>query len=572
MMMRLNNDTPNSKLPNSAMPSDPSSIALLQVPRVSDRLRFFLSSRARILARGVRNLFDPPSILGHADRTLYPYKTGDSVSDIFSNNVAETVFLTGKQTNLEIACKAIDGSVLMPTQTFSFWKMVGRPSRARGFVIGREIRSGCLIPTIGGGLCQLSGSLYESATASGLEITERHGHSRRLPNTPYDPRRDATVFWNYVDLRFRTAQPVLIEARVEDGKLLTGFRFQTPVTSMAPQRPAPTRVAADGVNDCLSCRKITCTNHLATQDIAIGRLWLSKADLLLARKMGLTYSTGKTLSLSHRIERILQSLLHLRGWPVGRIALARARFSAAILRVTHWRAREIFVSQSALPFLEPWLVAKHISYSVFAPHLPMDELQKRLDAVASAHPYDAQVRDFRAPKELALRERRALLAAKRLFIAHPFLKDLFPQAKYVGPLTGQPPKPLPIRALVFPGPLAAREGVHEVLAAARALGLEVVSYHPSTRATSAMDRATILGIRYVSVDDIRSMPGAVIVHPAVFETVASPVLDLHQAGLPVVATRGTPLQSGSYVEVPLADSAALLKALQSLNCAPHQSR
>jgi vancomycin resistance protein YoaR len=71
-------------------------------------------------------------------------------------------------------------------------------------VRGRELRQGCLIPTVGGGLCQLSNALYDCALKAGLTIEERHAHTQVVPGSLAEIGRDATVFWNYVDLRFRS--------------------------------------------------------------------------------------------------------------------------------------------------------------------------------------------------------------------------------------------------------------------------------------------------------------------------------------------------------------------------------
>ncbi len=88
-------------------------------------------------------------------------------------------------------------------EVFSFWRHVGRPTRGRGFADGRELREGCIVPSVGGGFCQLSNALYAAALDAGCEIVERHAHSRRVPGSMAEAGRDATVFWNYVDLRFR---------------------------------------------------------------------------------------------------------------------------------------------------------------------------------------------------------------------------------------------------------------------------------------------------------------------------------------------------------------------------------
>ncbi len=116
----------------------------------------------------------------------------------------EMALQLGKVQNLRVAARALDGVVIRRNEVFSFWAHVGRPTRARGYVEGRELRQGCLIPTVAGGLCQMSNSLYRAATQAGCEIVERHGHTAAVPGSPFPPGEDATVFWNYVDLRFRS--------------------------------------------------------------------------------------------------------------------------------------------------------------------------------------------------------------------------------------------------------------------------------------------------------------------------------------------------------------------------------
>jgi vancomycin resistance protein YoaR len=102
----------------------------------------------------------------------------------------------GKVQNLRIAAAAIDGLVVQPGETFSFWRAAGRATRARGYVIGRELRQGCMIPTVGGGLCQLTNALSRVAHQAGLEIVERHSHSHQPEGFFIDGATDATVFWN----------------------------------------------------------------------------------------------------------------------------------------------------------------------------------------------------------------------------------------------------------------------------------------------------------------------------------------------------------------------------------------
>jgi vancomycin resistance protein YoaR len=126
----------------------------------------------------------------------------------------------GKVQNLRVGAAALDGIVVAPGETFSFWRSVGRATRAKGYVTGRELRQGCMIPSVGGGLCQLTNALSRAAHRAGLEIVERHGHSVRPEGFAIDGATDATVFWNYVDFRFRTERPVRIGAALSETSLI----------------------------------------------------------------------------------------------------------------------------------------------------------------------------------------------------------------------------------------------------------------------------------------------------------------------------------------------------------------
>ncbi len=104
----------------------------------------------------------------------------------------------GKRQNVQLAATAFHGAVLSPDRPLSFWRTLGPATEARGFTWGMELRSGCAVPAIGGGLCLLSNALFALAVELGWQILERHGHSIALA----DPRAlDATVAYPYVDLR-----------------------------------------------------------------------------------------------------------------------------------------------------------------------------------------------------------------------------------------------------------------------------------------------------------------------------------------------------------------------------------
>jgi len=126
----------------------------------------------------------------------------------------------GKIHNLRIAAQTIHSIEIPKDGIFSFWLYVGQPTKIKGYVEGREIRQGCVIPSIGGGLCQLSNALYSIALDAGFEILDRHAHTQIIPGSLAEIGRDATVFWNYVDLKFKVNQAIRLEVSLTGGDLI----------------------------------------------------------------------------------------------------------------------------------------------------------------------------------------------------------------------------------------------------------------------------------------------------------------------------------------------------------------
>lgn len=124
-------------------------------------------------------------------------------------------FLDGKLANLTLGASRLDGVVIAPGETLSFWRLVGKPNARAGFALGRSIRGGVAGGDIGGGLCQLSGIVYEAGIRAGLIPVERHPHSRDLyaEQERFTPLGlDATVVWPWKDLRL--ANPLGVPVRL----------------------------------------------------------------------------------------------------------------------------------------------------------------------------------------------------------------------------------------------------------------------------------------------------------------------------------------------------------------------
>ena len=119
--------------------------------------------------------------------------------------------------NLRVAAERIDGTVLMPGETFSLNALVGERTEANGFRPAPEIAGGELVDGVGGGTCQVAGTLHAAAFFAGLPIVERTPHSR--PSAYLWMGMDATVVYPQLDLRFTNDLPfpVVIGFTVEGG-------------------------------------------------------------------------------------------------------------------------------------------------------------------------------------------------------------------------------------------------------------------------------------------------------------------------------------------------------------------
>lgn len=119
-----------------------------------------------------------------------------------------------KVCNIQLACSKMNGLLIAPGETFSFWKRVGKTSKKNGFKEGRVLVNGRLVAGIGGGLCNLANTINLLVLHSPLTITEVHHHSDALAPDPDGVRKPysagTSVNYNFIDYRFKneTSQPV----------------------------------------------------------------------------------------------------------------------------------------------------------------------------------------------------------------------------------------------------------------------------------------------------------------------------------------------------------------------------
>ena len=123
-----------------------------------------------------------------------------------------------KVVNLKIASSNIDGVIIMPGETFSFWNMVGKPTKEKGYLEGLVIMDSKRFgKDYGGGLCQLANLIHYLVLHTPMEVTELHHHSDAL--FPDYKRRvpfgtGTSVSYKSVDYRFKNTLPYPVQLKV----------------------------------------------------------------------------------------------------------------------------------------------------------------------------------------------------------------------------------------------------------------------------------------------------------------------------------------------------------------------
>ena len=135
----------------------------------------------------------------------------------------------GVKTNLQLACRRLNGYVIMPKAVVSFSEIVGEGSAKNGFVNGRVLYRDEVRYEPGGGLCQASTTLFNALLAAGFIIVERHRHLQPVTYVPLG--LDATIRYGKKDLKMKNPfqQRFRIEATLSDKSLLIALKSDNPL-------------------------------------------------------------------------------------------------------------------------------------------------------------------------------------------------------------------------------------------------------------------------------------------------------------------------------------------------------
>lgn len=152
----------------------------------------------------------PPEITAeNLNATLYK----DTLSTFTATSESES----NRDTNLRLACEAINGMVINPGDVFSYNNALGERTAAKGYKLGPSFVNGTTTTTIGGGICQVSSALYNCAMLADLDIRTRENHGYAVSYVKLG--MDAAVSWGSLDFCFanNTNYPIRIEATAEGG-------------------------------------------------------------------------------------------------------------------------------------------------------------------------------------------------------------------------------------------------------------------------------------------------------------------------------------------------------------------
>ena len=535
----------------------------------------------------------PKRLRRAGDPAVYDHLLVESVTSLWSDaSLAERAMQLGKVHNLRRAAMAFDGLELPAAAVLSFWRQLGKASRSRGFADGRMLQEGCMIPAVGGGLCQLSNALYDVALRAGCEIVERHAHSRMVPGSAAAWGRDATVAWNYVDLRFASARPLRLSVRLDEERLVVSLfaRSSDPAPTSEPSERGALVDPRAAAESCGSCDQTDCALHESSRPppaLPTGRAAFLVDEAwpeLLAHVTG-ERRDGDLLCLPRRdawanatfadiVTAPCQALARSLAWrttpsqgPTRR--RAEASTSAAIARALGTRlgpeVTEVTVAQSLLPDLwrDGWLGGRR--FSVLMTRLPTDLLQARLDAAFARHPDRVTLADYRALEWLIAAETAALARAETIVTPHAEIAALFPgRVRLLDWRRPSVPATPPRRGdvIAFPGATVARKGAYELRDAALSLGLTI---RPLGAELEGPDfwRGVALDAPASPAEWLDGV--AAVVAPALVESAPRRLLAALAAGVPVIATEACGLapQPGFHL-VPADDVDALAAAIEAV--------
>ena len=172
---------------------------------------------AKVLVQEEKDEYEIPLIITKPTKTVNEIGTEafpDLLATFSTKYQASNV---NRTTNLKLAAKKVNGTVLLPNQEFSYNKKLGERTVAAGYKEAATFSNGKVVDGLGGGICQISSTLYDAVVMANLNVTVRRNHQFVTSYVPAG--KDATVVWGSQDFKFVNTRkyPIKITATVQGG-------------------------------------------------------------------------------------------------------------------------------------------------------------------------------------------------------------------------------------------------------------------------------------------------------------------------------------------------------------------
>lgn len=529
------------------------------------------------IQRFSKNIISPINKFTDSKKLVNEPVIAFSKSDLWNpyDNKENWILTAGKIENLRIASKKLNGLEIKANSVFSFWRHIGNPNIRQGYVVGREIREGCVVPTVAGGICQLSNALYDAALNANFDIVERHKHTKIIKGSLAEKDRDATVKWNYIDLRFKSNFDFRIETKLTSDKLIVSFRSkQKNIKSTTDNFNLQ---QSNKINDCYSCGNFACFKHpdrssikqeIATTTFILDEKWdefddyvnsiatesdtfivplqknsLIKSDryswkAIKSQNIKVTNLQGIYRAIKLRFSSKSNNIFELNLKLDEKIAKAAAR--KIPLETTH-----LVISQNLLPFIYKTGVLGGRTFDVLMTRLPVYELHNRLNFAHSRHLESSTLNDFRASNELELIEKEALKKARKIITPHTEIASLF--SDKVQKLDWQLPIQNDINSrgnkILFPASALGKKGAYEIKQLAQELNLVLVI------SGSKMENLNFWEDVKIEKFDGNFNEIGLVIYPTYIEHQPRQVLKAISMGIPVITTKACGIDVSDKVKI-----------------------
>jgi hypothetical protein len=527
----------------------------------------------------LKNIRNPLKKFSNLNNLLQEPIISFSESELWntSDNKKNWILTAGKVENLRIAARKLNGIEIKANEVFSFWHQIGNPNWGKGYVVGREVREGCIVPTKAGGLCQLSNALYDAALNADFDIIERHKHTQVIKGSLAEKDRDATVKWNYVDLRFKSSFDFRIEIELTSNKLIVVYKskqkniksFETPVINV--QKP-------NSINDCYSCGNLSCVKHEdqkvsqsndVTTTFILDEKWpefdnyikntvkkvdyfivpLKKSNLIKTNRYswsGMNPNKIKSVDF-HGALRAIKLRLSIKGnQNVFELGLVLdSKIARAISRKISIETTHVVISQNLLPFIFETGVLGGRTYDVLMTRLPIEHLQNKLDFVYSKYPNSLTLKDFRANGFIIELENKALLKASKVVSPHLEIAEIFKNK--IEFLNWDIPEynrnEVNGNKVLFPASVVGRKGAYEIKRLVKELKLELLI------AGGAIEKEGFWEDEKVERFNGDFNQVMMLIYPTSVEHQPRQILKAISKGIPIVTTSASGLNGSDLVRI-----------------------